>query len=520
MDEEMNLSTAPADPSPAADDLRRRPRFHPRETLFAWLLLLFGYFFWRVFPMSQKPVSAALLLVSIYAFTFLVMLRGRCRFEPASWLVLISAALALLAALLWDNRFHSFLCFAYLIAAYAYLVTAVTGCCLEGTWSELLGADLLRSWIIFPFSSFGKLFPALVPPRGKGVGRALLKVLLGLLLAVIPTVVAFALLSFDSRFLALTEKLFRFETEDAGWNLLRFHLGIPVAMYIFGLYVSTLAGRQDGASAAERVRAKVEKRRILPLLSAAAAVIPLLLVYVLFFISQWEYYVSAFTGILPARLGYAEYARDGFFQLCAVVALNFLVLLGLSRYVRRSFERFRRALCVVVALFTLILIATAVSKLWLYVTRFGLSPDRLHAAWFMLLLTILFVLVLIRQFVPRFKALPLALAVTVSLFLIFALSGSNRMIARYNVDRYLSGYAKHVDVSLLSSLGDDAVADMLRLDAYWNSENDAPDSHQHERLQNALRECAAEDRNPWRQTLSSRRASRLLEESGYLADKG
>ena len=526
MDEEKILSPVPAD---AADILPQKPRFRPVETLFAWLLLVFGYFFCRVNPMwDHLPFAAALLAVSIYAFTFLVLLRGRCRFGIVTRLVLLSAALALLAMLMWDNPFHAFLCFTYLIAAYAYLVCTVTGNSLEGAWSDLLGADLLRAWFVFPFSSFVRLFPALVPSKGKGVGRTLLKLLLGLALAVIPTCIAFALLSYDERFIALTEKLFRVEAEDPTANILRFLFGIPVAMYVFGLCHSSVVGRPNKEAEAERIRDRAEKRRVLPLMSACAAVIPLLALYVIYFVSQLDYFTSGFALQLPYELGYsdlttgyADYAREGFFELCAVAALNFCVLLALSRYVRRGFEKLRRALCVVLALFTLVLIATAVSKLWLYVTRFGLTPDRYHAAWFMLLLTALFLITLVKQFRPQFKAVPLAMAVTVVLFLLLVLPGSNRLIARYNVDRFLSGRAQHLDVSYFSSLGDDAIPEMLRL----RNAADRPDAQNRPNedqcwgLDCRLTRRAGYKRGFWDAAISSRRAERLLAQAGYMKEE-
>ena len=525
MDEEKILG--PVSPEPALT-APQRPFFRPFETLFAWLLLLFGYYFWRLSPMWEKPVAAALLCVSIYAFTFLIMLRGRCRFSLTSSLVLLSAALALLAALLWDNEFHAFLCFFYLILAYAYLVCAVTGNSLEGSWSDLIGADLIRACFLFPFSSFGKLFPALIPQKGKGVGGMLLKLLLGLALAVIPTFIAFSLLSYDEGFTALMEKLFRVEAEDPTENIIYFLFGIPVAMYVFGLYLSSVRGRPNKRAEAEAIRDRAEKRRVLPLLSAAAAVLPLLLVYIIFFVSQWEYYVSAFSRLHPENLGYADYAREGFFQLCAVAALNFLVLLALSRYVRRGFESLRRALCVILALFTLVLTVTAVSKLWLYVTRFGLTPDRYHAAWFMLLLTILFIIVLIKQFCPRFKAVPLAMAATVVLFLLLVLPGSNRVIAHHNVERFLDGRAKHIDLYYLYELGNDAVPDILRLRSAADRPDapHKPDEIQSERIDRYLRRREENNKRSlhddkgsfWRMTFSSLRADRLLEEAGYLPD--
>ena len=141
-----------ADPRPllpavAAEEKAPRP-FLPLETLFAWLLPVFGYLFWLLFPMSEKPFGAALLIAALYGFTCPVLLRGRCRFDLTAKLVFFSAALALLAVLLWADEFHRFLCFCYLLAAYAYLVLAGTGNTLERCWSELVGADLLRAWFV------------------------------------------------------------------------------------------------------------------------------------------------------------------------------------------------------------------------------------------------------------------------------------------------------------------------------------------------------------------------------------
>ena len=54
--------------------------------------------------------------------------------------------------------------------------------------------------------------------------------------------------------------------------------------------------------------------------------------------------------------------------------------------------------------------------------------------------------------------------IALALVLLLALSGPNGRIARYNVERYLSGETKRIDVELLVSLGDDAIPSLLRLD--------------------------------------------------------
>ena len=411
-------SAAPA-PAPASPDAGPFPSLRktasPMERAYAWLLLGAGYLFWRVFPMSEKPLGAVLFLLSLFALTFLSVLRGRTHFGAVQKLVLLSVLLASLAALLWDNGFLSFICFVYLMMAYCYLVYAASGNTLEEGLSTLVGADLVRALLVYPFSSFSKLFPALSPGRGKGLWKSVLKVLLGLFLAVLPT----------------------------------FVFGIPVAMYLFGLYVSSVSGSCREKLNAFSRRSAADRRRILSLTTAAAAVLPLLAVYGIFFFSQWSYYTSAFSGVLPQGLSYASYAREGFFQLCAVAGMNFLVMLCILRYVNRKRPALLRTLCIMLALFTLILLGTAASKLYLYIARYGLTPDRVYAAWFMGLLAVLFVLQIVGQFVPSFKTLPLCLAVTVVLFLLFALSGPNRWIAEYNVGRYLSGSAEEIDLDIV-----------------------------------------------------------------------
>ena len=119
------------------------------------------------------------------------------------------------------------------------------------------------------------------------------------------------------------------------------------------------------------------------------------------------------------------------------------------------------------------------------------------------------------------------------------------MIARYNVDLYLSGRAESIDLEYIDTLGPDAVPELLRLEkelagrngfeppeagAEFRSWKDSyrPANEVYSHTVFLLRERARElflDRkyDPWRLTLSSLRAGRLLEEAGlgpnYLPDK-
>jgi hypothetical protein len=83
-----------------------------------------------------------------------------------------------------------------------------------------------------------------------------------------------------------------------------------------------------------------------------------------------------------AGLTYAEYARSGFFELIAVTAIVLgLLLVGdwaLDRSASDATRRYRTAGWALVALLG-VLMASALHRMWVYVSFFGLSDTRLYA---------------------------------------------------------------------------------------------------------------------------------------------
>ncbi len=62
-----------------------------------------------------------------------------------------------------------------------------------------------------------------------------------------------------------------------------------------------------------------------------------------------------------------------------------------------------QAFIIALSLFTVLLIAIAISKLVMYIDIYGLSVTRVYAAWFIVLIAIFFVLVILREFMPEFR---------------------------------------------------------------------------------------------------------------------
>lgn len=176
-----------------------------------------------------------------------------------------------------------------------------------------------------------------------------------------------------------------------------------------------------------------------------------------------EAVVRATTG-----LGYAEYARRGFFELVWVALLTLPVLLGLDAVVPRADLRARRGIRVlgrVVLALLAVVVASAMGRMALYVLYYGLSIDRLYAtafmAWVALVLAWLALTVLRDR--PRAFAAGMTIAAPLALLALHALR-PDLLVARYNLGHALPAVAasaeyreRPVDLTYLARLGAGAV---------------------------------------------------------------
>lgn len=453
----------------------QEPRiFSLAETVFAWLCLLFGYLFFRVFPLFDHPLGTAVVALLLYAVTLAVLLTKKKKPDGVLPILAFASAVVLsVACFLCGDSLLRFFSAAYAAVLYPFFLMAWNGHRLERGFSDLVFPDFIRALFTCPFASFRAVFSAC---RGGKKGSGVIgKAVIGLLIAVIPTMIVGSLLSYDEGFRKILGNIFTFTAGDAVSQLFSILFGILLGMYLFGAYLTSADHKQVGKTTAASCRAQEKRARILPAITAVAAVLPLLFLYGVFFVSQWNYYVSAFRGVLPDGTVYSEYAREGFFQLCAVAALNFFLTALLLSFLKRR-EDGRPPVAVTVAatlllLSTLILIATAISKMALYIDAYGLTRLRVLSTWFMVVIAVCTLIVTVGLFVKKIKLLPSCLAVAVVLFAALTLSSPDRLIADYNVDRYLDGTLKSVDVEMLGNLGDDAIPALLRLADHWDEKN-------------------------------------------------
>lgn len=441
------------------------------ECILAWLTYLCAFLFCKAFPVREYPLGGLILVAALYIGTaVLLALLGN---KLSAYPVAIGASAILLAAapVLSANPFLNFFSYGYAILSYAYFVYASIG---KKTFSSVLLLDYARALVVLPFRSLGGLFGALFMGRAKGSGKWIGRILLGVILSCVPTFIVGALLEYDSGFTNLMKEIFSIEIGDLFTHLFHLVLALPIGIAVFSVYVSSSDGLGEDMVTEASLTDFRRQFRLLSSVSALTAVLPLLFVYVVFFISQWKYYVSGFTGVLPEDFSYAEYAREGFFQLCFVSVINFVIIIAVTLCIRRKDERPPIALkliTTVLSVFTLILISTAISKMVLYIEHFGLTRLRVFSTWFMILLAVLFILAAVSMYVKRIKTVLVSVLVCLAFFSVLALSCPDTLIAEYNVDRYLDGTLETVDIDAMYELRDAAVPAMVRL--YENMPKDA-----------------------------------------------
>jgi hypothetical protein len=281
-----------------------------------------------------------------------------------------------------------------------------------------------------------------------------------------PLVAVFGALfmSADAVFAKLVANVLRFDLERIATHIPLFSiLAWLSAGYLRGFLTSTeLPPPADGQARNGR-GASVPTCQTLGIAEVATALAAIDLLFLAFVIVQFRYLFGADTLVqLTPDLTYADYARRGFFELVAAVALVVPVLLAADWLLDRRIRRDATVLGVLAAAqiaLVLAIAASALQRLRLYHASYGLTESRFYAAvllvWIGAMLLWMAATVLRgRRDLFAIGTLTSGLATIALLFVI----GPDEIIARANVARMASADAPvRFDVAYATSLSADAV---------------------------------------------------------------
>ena len=429
---------SPASPPPpaatpryAAPAYSAAPFSCDRAEFWLWpLAVLMGYLLFRLVFEHGTGLAAVLFIAGVYLTTAVYMTLAHIKpvwSGPCiAWTALTAALTASLILLDGGTARQVIVLLCTLLCAAVQLYTML-GCRRYG-FDERAPADWADAVLCAPFANLGAFWQTLGAMLKKGRSRAAIGVLVGFvvglpLLIILVLLLASADNAFDTFITRYVSEWFsRFDQV-----LLRLFGGIPFAMLAFGL----LYGERHRKKL-HRIDAGADARRI-PASAACGLLIPVTVLYLVYLGTQGAYFFSAFAGLLPEGFTYAEYARRGFFELCAICAINLGLIAALTSFVRFG-DAARRFFRSFLAVFSLVLAGTALSKMFLYMRTYGLTPLRLQTTVFIIALALVFLWVLIKTWFAGFPAVRLIAVTAAAALLLFAYTDADAVSLKYNLD--------------------------------------------------------------------------------------
>ncbi len=378
------------------------PKCEIADRFFAVVYMLVGYCFIYVFTGANDTIALSMFTV-LYAVVVLCYLWAKEVRPPAeSWFWL-----AVVLAIGIPFGFYSILYVLQilaLMATAAYWTLSASGRLLQGgKTSQWVFFDFWNAVAMVPFGNFCQvrvLTKAQSAPTEEKKENHIGAILLGVVLTIPALIIILPLLaSADAGFQLMVGGIVEYIQVHMFIILIRVVLAIPVSEYLFGLVFGGIHGRNADRIQTEKLQETGKKIRKVSDTAVCTALFVICLIYLLFVSLQGSYLFSAFQGKIPQGFTYSEYARRGFFELCQIGAWN-LVFLGCAELFSRSGSRRHRGLgrlFVLLSVFTLFLIGTAVSKMGMYISVYGLTVYRILPLTFMLWMAVVFMLIILRQ---------------------------------------------------------------------------------------------------------------------------
>ncbi len=293
--------------------------------------------------------------------------------------------------------------------------------------------------------------------------KILSKIFIGIISAIpVLFVVIPLLMSSDEAFSGMITLVF----ENTALLILKIVLGIIISLFLIAYCFSL---KKENFPQTKDFNFKgLESAIIISFLSVLS------ICYLSYLFSQLAYFFSAFSGFLPKDYTFslAEYARRGFFEMSIIAAINFIIIFAvllISIKKNQKIHLISRILCTFISIFTLLIIATAISKMILYINNFGMTELRITTSVFMIFLTVVFITLLIRLYIPKVNVLKTGFIAAAILLIILGAVNINSVIAKYNYTAYKNGILTDIDVSTIYRLSDEGVPYLAEL---LNDENE------------------------------------------------
>lgn len=432
-------------------------KFKPDVTdaVFALIMFAIGYLFsrWVLFVWTGWGV-AAFTTAYLLAVTAYLIKKNTFNRSAETWFWLSITFLVGLSYALWDNAGFNGRRSLFLFCLSTYYIIVASGNALQKKTGNYLLVDGFKAVVLIPFRNFINQYTSFKAFGQSGKRGKILPILIGVVAATIITAIVVPMLRLadSGGFTMITDYIadaFRFV--NIANIIIYIMFGVPVAAYIYGLISGAVHKKGTDIIKPDSAKATVDKLRVLHAATIYTVLGAICVVYAVFIAAQLPYFFSAFTGSRPEGwLSYSEYARQGFFELSTIAGINLAVITLGNIFSKKQRMELRglKAFNIALAVITLILIATAFSKMVLYIDALGLTMPRLLPCVFMVFLAAVFIALIALQ-KWSFSIVRFAILTGSAIMCTLCLSNPDALVVKYNSDRYLNGTLSEYDTSIL-----------------------------------------------------------------------
>ena len=361
------------------------------------------------------------------------------------------------------NGFNAFL--ASVLTMICYTVFAVSMC--DG---EIF--DSFRGLLKYTFVSAISPYLNVAVPIKSSVGKdkekrkSVIQVFAAILVSVpVLSVVIALLVSSDAAF----EGLVVYAAGKIGMTVLKLCITLLIAALLTAFVVTNRFDMFDRSSISLS-----DPKRPLKTLFTVTLLSLFSAVYLAFLFSQLAYFVNSFKGLLPEGYTFADYARRGFFETETVAFINLVIIVLLMWLTKRNekdeLPAIVKALMTFISAFSVFFIATAISKMAMYINKYGLTSLRIFTSVFMVATCAFIIAYVVRVFNINANTVKYAISFSLVIFSLLTAVGLERTVASYNVNAYLSGKHESIDLEYLYDLGDTAMPYIAKLKDCPNEE--------------------------------------------------
>ncbi len=480
------INTAPLKDDSSNTEEKEYKVYSRTERIYSFFLLLLSFGFVRFIVYNTSGILSTVVITGILTAIVLFMKSQSIKISKFNRNILALLYAFGTVYFITDNFLIKSLNTVFLVIGTGYFVYSVFGN--KNSFERFLPFAILKSSAEYPFLNFSEETYALnALVKSTKFGNNLKMIIIGLIVTIpLTAVVSVLLISADARMRNMLNSVFNFFVSENIWDIAwQIVIGFFLACYFFGmLYAGTHKEDLDEISD-EECEKKIKSAKVVNNIIVYSAVTPICILYVMFFISQASYFLSAFSGKLPEGYIYSVYARKGFFELFMVSLINFGVILVINLISKNSGKNKPVVLKIynmVLCFFTLVMIAVAMSKMIMYISAYGFTKLRVYTMWFMVLTALMFVVIVVREFNSKIHVSKWVVSIFTVMFALLCFSRPDAFITKFNIMMYESGMLEELDKNLIFSMSDDAVMTALKngaitMEEVLQNHNSNTDSH-------------------------------------------